>query len=448
MNFPRSSGILLHPTSLPGDSASANSALRRTPLPTSSPMPDRISGKSAAWTHGYGDSPYQCFSAFAGNPCSSALIACCDHGLSGSLDLAAESSVPGRCRRLRRGHRLEAAVLQKALENFRRALPIARIRAFLHSVTLPGSTNTRSSWPSRTRTSGVSWTDGIPRLTFANQPPVQEAREQSRDDIDCDKFIQFEFEFRQWGDLKTLLHPQRHPHHGRHAHLCRSRQRRRVGQSRAVRSRRGTASRLSSPAFRPTTSAPPDSSGEIRSITGSSTRKTGYRMVDCALPRVAGACFDLVRLDHFRGFEAYWEIPAGETTAVNGAWVKGPGADLVRGAAQRRWATCRSSPKISASSRRQWRPCATSSDFPAWRSCNSPSATIPQAPDFQPHNYQPSSGRLHRHARQRHVDRLVEQQGRRGQHSHRRGCRRAKRRMPALSQHRRQRHQLGHDSRR
>jgi 4-alpha-glucanotransferase len=37
---------------------------------------------------------------------------------------------------------------------------------------------------------------------------------------------------------------------------------------------------------------------------------------------------DLVRLDHFRGFEAYWEIPGGEPTAVNGRWVKGPGADF------------------------------------------------------------------------------------------------------------------------
>jgi 4-alpha-glucanotransferase len=37
---------------------------------------------------------------------------------------------------------------------------------------------------------------------------------------------------------------------------------------------------------------------------------------------------DVVRLDHFRGFEAYWEVPASEETAVNGRWVKGPGRDL------------------------------------------------------------------------------------------------------------------------
>lgn len=40
--------------------------------------------------------------------------------------------------------------------------------------------------------------------------------------------------------------------------------------------------------------------------------------------------FDLVRMDHFRGFEAYWEVPAGEPTAEHGRWVKGPGAALFR----------------------------------------------------------------------------------------------------------------------
>ena len=39
--------------------------------------------------------------------------------------------------------------------------------------------------------------------------------------------------------------------------------------------------------------------------------------------------FDLLRIDHFRGFEAYWEIPASETTAVNGRWIKAPGDALL-----------------------------------------------------------------------------------------------------------------------
>ncbi len=44
--------------------------------------------------------------------------------------------------------------------------------------------------------------------------------------------------------------------------------------------------------------------------------------------RAIFAMVDLVRIDHFRGFEAYWSIPAEEETAVNGHWVKGPGAAL------------------------------------------------------------------------------------------------------------------------
>ena len=46
--------------------------------------------------------------------------------------------------------------------------------------------------------------------------------------------------------------------------------------------------------------------------------------------RIGGqlAMFDWVRIDHFRGFEAYWEIPAHEATAMNGRWVKAPGDEL------------------------------------------------------------------------------------------------------------------------
>ena len=44
----------------------------------------------------------------------------------------------------------------------------------------------------------------------------------------------------------------------------------------------------------------------------------------------AGSLYDVVRLDHFRGLEAYWAIPYGDSTARNGAWVKGPGEHFIR----------------------------------------------------------------------------------------------------------------------
>ncbi len=50
------------------------------------------------------------------------------------------------------------------------------------------------------------------------------------------------------------------------------------------------------------------------------------------IDRIRRACqlYDIVRLDHFRGFEAYWAIPAAEETAINGAWIKAPGLELFR----------------------------------------------------------------------------------------------------------------------
>ena len=43
----------------------------------------------------------------------------------------------------------------------------------------------------------------------------------------------------------------------------------------------------------------------------------------------ASRIYDVIRIDHFRGFESYWSVPYGEKTAINGKWVKGPGMDLL-----------------------------------------------------------------------------------------------------------------------
>ena len=57
-------------------------------------------------------------------------------------------------------------------------------------------------------------------------------------------------------------------------------------------------------------------------------QKDGYRWW---LNRIKGAdrLYDVVRIDHFRGFESYWAVPAGDKTATNGRWIKGPAMDLV-----------------------------------------------------------------------------------------------------------------------
>ncbi len=47
-------------------------------------------------------------------------------------------------------------------------------------------------------------------------------------------------------------------------------------------------------------------------------------MVDSALPALRDYV-DYIRIDHFRGFEAFWAVPKGQTTAIRGRWVKAPG---------------------------------------------------------------------------------------------------------------------------
>jgi 4-alpha-glucanotransferase len=60
-------------------------------------------------------------------------------------------------------------------------------------------------------------------------------------------------------------------------------------------------------------------------------RATGYRWWIERLRRAFGL-YDVVRLDHFRGFVAYWEVPADAQTAVEGCWRRGPGLPLFRAA--------------------------------------------------------------------------------------------------------------------
>lgn len=57
-------------------------------------------------------------------------------------------------------------------------------------------------------------------------------------------------------------------------------------------------------------------------------RKNGF---EWWIRRIGGATklYDVIRIDHFRGFESYWSVPCGKTTAKDGHWVKGPGMSLV-----------------------------------------------------------------------------------------------------------------------
>ncbi len=69
------------------------------------------------------------------------------------------------------------------------------------------------------------------------------------------------------------------------------------------------------------------SAGATHCIAGRCSRPTASASGSTAFATQL-AMFDLIRIDHFRGFEAYWEIPASEPNAVHGRWIKAPGFSL------------------------------------------------------------------------------------------------------------------------
>ena len=99
-------------------------------------------------------------------------------------------------------------------------------------------------------------------------------------------------------------------------------------------------------AARRITSLPTVSCGATRCTTGPTTKRPATRVGAPGAPRTG--IYDLLRIDHFRGFDTYWAIPADSTTARTGKWENGPGMELFD-ALEPHWASCPSLPRTWAS---------------------------------------------------------------------------------------------------
>ena len=385
MNFTRSSGILLHPTSLPGfygigelgPEAHAFADYLRE-------CGQRIWQVLPLGPTGYGDSPYQCFSAFAGNPMLISIDRLVEHGYLDALDLGDKPEFPADAVDFGSVIAWKRPLLRRAFENFRRSAPGDRQQ-------FDAFCKRHSSWldefalfmAAKDAHDLVIWTEWERELALREPAAMQRAREQLRDDIECNKFIQFEFE-RQWCDLK--------------AHCTRN-DIRILGDmpiyvaldSADVWANRDLFELQEDGRPRVVAGVPPDYFSATGQLWGNpiyswqAHAKTGYAWWIARFRRVL-EMVDMIRLDHFRGFEAYYEIPAGETTAVKGSWVKGPGAALfaaVRTAMGDLPIVAENlgviTPEVEAL-RNQF-------GFPGMAILQFAFGNDPQAPDFKPHNY-------------------------------------------------------------
>lgn len=277
----RASGILLHPTSLPGPGGIGDlgeNAYRFADWLAEAGQ--KIWQVLPLGPVGYGESPYQMFSAFAGNPM---LIATPLHAAGGGSRVDFESVVPCKMAALR------AADLKAGGAEFPWLDDFARFMA------LKGANR------------GKPWWEWDERL----KPDPKEMEFQRR--------LQTEF-FRQWRALKKY---------------CNGRGIRIMGDL-PIYVAKDSADVWARPElfrFDVVAGVPPDYFSATGQLWGNPIYRWDRMKEDGYLwwverMRAALTMFDLVRVDHFRGFEAYWEVPAEETTAVNGNWVTGPGADL------------------------------------------------------------------------------------------------------------------------
>ena len=328
MNFPRHSGILLHPTSFPGRDGIGDfgaEAYRFVDFLEESGT--RLWQVLPLNPTGYGDSPFQCFSASAGNPLLISLDKLAERGLLLPSDLDSVPAFPDGTVDYDAVSRHKIPLLTEAARNFfHRAEERERseFQAFCQ-VNAEWLDQFSLFMSCKNAHGGLSWTHWASDLAAREPRALQEATTRFAAQINEIKYWQFEF-FRQWQALHSY---------------ARERGIRIIGDipvyvahdSADVWAQREFF--CLAPDGNPTKVAgvPPDYFSATGQLWGNPIynwdllKTTGYRWWIERF-RAALRLYDIVRIDHFRGFEAYWEVPAGESTAVNGRWIKGPGAQF------------------------------------------------------------------------------------------------------------------------
>jgi 4-alpha-glucanotransferase len=261
---------------------------------------------------GYGDSPYQSYSSMAGNPLLISLDMLLDQEYLTPADLEDVPPFPASYVDFGAVILYKKRLLKKAARNFFARASEARLAEFGSFCFEMKSwlDNFAAFAVLKEANGGISWTKWKKR----SNPDPRHCRDQ--------KFIQFEF-FRQWEALKKYC--------GDHGIKI-------LGDMPIFVSH-DSADVWGNPELfdldehgqaKTIAGVPPDYFSKTGQCWGNPLYRweiiaqTGYSWwIERA--RVALTLVDLVRLDHFRGFEKYYEIPGGSTTAVRGRWVEGPG---------------------------------------------------------------------------------------------------------------------------
>ena len=327
--FERSSGILLHPTSLPGKYGIGSLGKEAYKF-----VDFLKKANQKLWQifplgpTGYGDSPYQCFSTFAGNPY---LI---DFDLLIEQNLLAEEDLKGvdfggNEEYIDYGaiYNQKYPLLRKAYENFK-ANENKELKEKLETFKAENSSwlDDYSLYISlKNHFNGLPWNEWEDDIRTRKEAAINKYKAELADEIEYNNFIQFLF-FTQWNNVKKYANDNGIKIIGDIPIFV------------AVDSSDAWANPeifLFDPELKPVKVAgvPPDYFSATGQLWGNplydwdKLKELNYKWWVDRVRSNLSTC-DIIRIDHFRGFDEYWAVPYGDKTAENGTWCPGPRTDL------------------------------------------------------------------------------------------------------------------------
>ena len=330
MRFPRSSGTLLHPTSFPAKYGMGDFGREaKTFIDFLEKTGQTIWQVLPLGPTGYGNSPYASYSAFAGNHYLISLDILAEKELLEPADLKSAELPVKLAAEYEKSFEIKDDLYKKAYNNFTKNKSSGDEQAYkkfrkantywLEDYCLfmaCSLANDREPWN--------LWDSD---LAMRKPKVIKKAKKEYADEIELQRWLQYEF-FNQWYELKKYAN---------------SRGVRVIGDI-PIFVDHNSSDVWGNPQYFEVDQAgnrklvagvPPDYFSETGQLWGNPLYKWKAIEEDnfswwVERFRQMFDLYDAIRVDHFRGFDEYWEVPAEEKTAINGRWVKAPGKKLFK----------------------------------------------------------------------------------------------------------------------
>jgi 4-alpha-glucanotransferase len=331
MELNRSAGVLLHPSSLPcpygiGDFGSGAYKF----------LDFLANAEIALWEilplgpTGYGESPYQCFSAFAGNPILISPELLVRDGLLKAEVIANLPKFTTRKVDFERVKSWKEPIFHSAFKQFLGLKAGSELQNEFNEFS-----ERENSWLEdyslfaaiKQNHNKVSWKDWPKDLRMRIPEVLSDYRNKYKNEIAEQVFIQYLF-FRQWKSIVSYAHERDVKIIGDiplfvaydSADVWANPELFDLDKNREAKTVAGV---------------PPDYFSSTGQLWGNphyrwaNHKRTGYAWWKARFRKTL-ELVDILRLDHFRGFGGFWEVPAGSLTAKHGNWVKGPGSQFFK----------------------------------------------------------------------------------------------------------------------